>query len=72
MASGMHYAVLTDAPALTLRYSNGSIIAFFPCQRVTYPSFPGRARYQLQLCVFMYRPGDAVFKVLISDQHVCL
>jgi hypothetical protein len=50
----MHHGVLTDAPTLTLWYSNESDIAFFTCQRITYLSFPGRARCQLQLCVFSW------------------
>jgi hypothetical protein len=50
-ASGMHHGVLTDAPTLTLWCSNESDIAFFTCQRITYLTFPGRSRYQLQLCL---------------------
>ena len=52
--SGMHYGVVSDAPPLMLWYSNGSDITFFTCQRITYLSFPGCARYQLQLCVFSW------------------
>jgi hypothetical protein len=52
---GMHYGVLTDAPhPLTLFYSNESDIAFSTCQRITHLSFPGRARYHSQLCVFSW------------------